>query len=148
MWSSSVKPDRDIINNMSLNYGEENITMTTRSYSEEHPKKLIMGWAQWYQYNSYTGQNHRRSLFKRCSNSQQPQHSLHHHQEPAEVHRLERRAHKNMSVENGPQNTTSTTHNMYYPKLITQKTVTSWSPPCYIYSYAESTNRTHNSTVR
>ena len=47
---------------MSLNYGEGNITMTTRSYSEEHPKKRRMGSAQLYQYNSYIGQNYQSSL--------------------------------------------------------------------------------------
>jgi hypothetical protein len=55
-------------------------------------------------------------IINRCSNSQESQPSQHHHREAPEVYRLERRAYKDMATENGPHNTTSTTHNRYYPK--------------------------------
>jgi hypothetical protein len=92
-------------------------------------RKNIIRKEEWAERNDINinciGQNYQRTLFSRCSNSQQPQPLLYHHREAAEVFRLERRAHKNMIVENGPHNTTSTTHKTCYPKLITRKTVTS-----------------------
>jgi hypothetical protein len=84
--------------------------------------------------------NHQKSVLNICSNSQQSQPSQHHHREAPERYRLERRAYKNMTTENGICNTTSTIHNGYYSKQITGKFKTALSPPCSIYSNAESSN--------
>jgi hypothetical protein len=53
------------------------------------------------------------------NNSKQPQPSQYYHREAPKVHRLERRAHKNMANENSLYNTASSIHKGNYSKQIT-----------------------------
>jgi len=54
----------------------------------------------------------------RCNNSKQSHPKQRYRWEVAEVHRLERRAHKNMATKNVLYNTISTIHNAYYSKQL------------------------------
>jgi len=65
--------------------------------------------------------NYQRSLLNTSSNSSQSQPSEHHYQESSEVYRLGRRAYKNLATESSLHSTTSTIHNRYHSKQITQK---------------------------